>query len=228
MLGILIALIVSWVLLYLFEKKTIRALGFLPVFIRLKQFGIGFLVTTILCVGVQVLETILKSSTWSLNQEMTMGLILEMAFWDLKSVITEELIFRGAILYILIKRLGIFYGILISAMAFGVYHWFSFGIFGNLIPMIIVFIGTGLMGYAWALAFSKTESMAMPIGFHLGWNFTFNTVFSNGPLGNGILLIESKNIISDWFSLIGFWIVPLIVLLFVKRFVSKSNIEFIK
>lgn len=94
--------------------------------------------------------------------------------------------------------------------------------------MLVVFIGTGLMGYAWALAFSKTESIAMPIGLHLGWNFTFNSVFSNGPLGNGIFLSESSKIISDWFSLIGLWIVPLLVLIFVKRFVPKRGIEFTK
>ena len=111
----------------------------------------------------------------------------------------------------------------ISSIAFGIYHWFSFGILGSIIPMIVVFVGTGLMGYAWALSFSKTKSIAMPIGLHFGWNFTFNTVFSNGPLGNGILFSESNNIISDWFSLIGLWVVPIIVLLFVKIVIPQNN-----
>ena len=228
MIGILVAIAISWILLYLIAKKSILALGILPISKSLQQFGIGFLVTSLLCFGVQFLEGILKSSEWFLNQEISANLILEMFVWDLKSVITEELIFRGAILYLLIKKLGILKGILISAIAFGIYHWFSFGIFGNIIPMVIVFIGTGLMGYAWALAFSKTESIAMPIGLHLGWNFTFNTIFSNGPLGNGILLSASDKIISDWFSLIGLWVVPLIVLVFVKKFVPHKKIEFKK
>jgi uncharacterized protein len=228
MIGILAILAISWILLYSTEKKSILALGIYPISERLKQLGIGFLVTSLLCFSVQFLESILKSSDWSLNQGINANLILEMFVWDLKSVITEELIFRGAILYILIKKIGTLKGALISAIAFGIYHWFSFEIFGNIVPMIIVFIGTGLMGYAWALAYSKTESIAMPIGFHLGWNFTFNTVFSNGPLGNGVLLLESNKVISDWFSLIGLWIVPLIVLLFVKKFVPQKKIEFNK
>lgn len=223
MIGVLVAIAISWILLYLIEKKSILALGLIPISKRLQQFGIGFLVTALLCVCVQFLESILKSSEWSINEEINGKLIFDMFYWDSISVITEELVFRGALLYILIKKLGAFKGIIVSAIAFGIYHWFSFGIFGNIIPMFFVFIGTGLMGYAWALAFSKTESIAMPIGLHLGWNFTFNSIFSNGPLGNGILLLESEKLISDWFSLIGLWIVPLIVLLFVKRFVPQKE-----
>jgi hypothetical protein len=53
---------------------------------------------------------------------------------------------------ILINRLGSKKSVLISAITIGVYHWFSHGIFGNLVPMFFVFMGAGLMGYAWALA----------------------------------------------------------------------------
>jgi hypothetical protein len=223
MIGILILLAISWALLYLTERKSILALGIVPIRRRLQQFGIGFLLTSLLCISVQFLEVTLKSSEWHLNKEIDAVLILRMSFWDLKSVITEELIFRGAILYILIRKLGTLKGMWISSIAFGIYHWFSFGILGSIIPMIVVFVGTGLMGYAWALSFSKTKSIAMPIGLHFGWNFTFNTVFSNGPLGNGILFSESNNIISDWFSLIGLWVVPIIVLLFVKIVIPQNN-----
>ncbi len=90
--------------------------------------------------------------------------------------------------------------------------------------MFFVFIGTGLMGYAWALAFSKTRSIFLPIGLHLGWNFTFNTIFSKGPLRNGLIVSEGGNI-SDWFSLIGLWGVPVILLLMIRYWVPKENTE---
>jgi len=228
MIGILAGLIISWILLYAIEKNSILVLGLFPNTQRLLQFGIGFLITALLCICVQLSETVLKSYQWSINEKITGTSILEMLYWDIKSVITEELIFRGAILYILIKKIGTKKGIFISAIAFGMYHWFSYGIFGNIIPMVFIFVGTGLMGYAWALAFSKTESMAMPIGLHLGWNFTFNTIFSNGPLGHGILLSESEKISSSWFSILGLWIVPLIVLIIVIRFVPEKKNELIK
>jgi len=223
MIGILIILVISWALLYLAERKSLLVLGIVPNRKRLQQFGIGFLLTSLLCLSVQFLEINLKSTKWLLNKEIELNLILRMLFWDLKSVITEELIFRGALLYILIQKLGKLKGIIISSIAFGIYHWFTFEILGSIIPMIVVFIGTGLMGYAFALSFSKTKSIAMPIGLHLGWNFTVNTIFSNGPLGNGIILSESNNINSDWFSLIGLWVVPIIILFFVKVSVPQNN-----
>jgi len=226
MIGILVAIAISWLLLYLIEKKNILALGFLPIGKRLKQFLIGFLITGILCVLVQYLESYLKSSTWILNKDITSRIILKSFWWDFKSVLTEELIFRGALLYILIQKTGSRKSILISAIAFGIYHWFSYGVLGNVMAMILVFIGTGLMGYAWAWAFSKTKSIMLPFGLHLGWNFIYNTIFSKGPLGELVLISKGGNELTDWASLLNFIsglvIVPILVLIYVKYFVKKE------
>jgi membrane protease YdiL (CAAX protease family) len=91
--------------------------------------------------------------------------------------------------------------------------------------MFFVFTGTGLMGYAWALAFSKTNSIFMPLGLHLGWNFTFNTIFSKGPLGGGLLISKGGSLISDWFSLVGLWVIPMIVFLIIKYLVQAESCE---
>ena len=227
MIGILVAIAISWLLLYLIEKKNILALGFLPIAKRLKQFLIGFLITGILCVLDQFLETYLKSSTWVLNENITSGIILKSFWWDLKSVLTEELIFRGALLYILIQKVGSRKSILISAIAFGIYHWFSYGVLGNVMAMIFVFIGTGLMGYAWAWAFSKTKSIMLPFGLHLGWNFIYNTIFSNGPLGELLLIQKGGTELTDLPSLLNFIsgliIVPILVLIYIRYFVKTET-----
>jgi len=227
MIGILVAIGISYLLLYLIEKKNILALGFLPIGKRFLQFLIGFLISGILCVLVQYLESYLKSSTWILNKDITSGIILKSFWWDIKSVLTEELIFRGALLYILIQKIGSGRSILISAIAFGIYHWFSYGVLGNIMAMIFVFIGTGLMGYAWAWAFSKTKSIMLPFGLHLGWNFIYNTMFSKGPLGELLLISKGGNELTDWSSILNFIsgliIVPVIVLIYVKYFVETEN-----
>ncbi len=227
MIGILVAIAFSWLLLHLIEKKNILALGFLPIGKRLKQFLIGFLITGTLCVLDQYFEAFLKSSTWILNKDITSGIILKSFWWDVKSVLTEELIFRGALLYILIQKIGSRKSILISAIAFGIYHWFSYGVLGNVMAMILVFIGTGLMGYAWAWAFSKTKSIMLPFGLHLGWNFTYNTIFSKGPLGNLLLISQGGNELADWTSLLNFVsgmvIVPILVLIYVRYFIKKET-----
>ena len=227
MIGILVSLAISWLLLFLIEKENILALGFLPIVKRLKQFLIGFLITGILCVLVQYLESYLKSSTWIVNKDITSGIILKSFWWDFKSVLTEELIFRGALLHILIQKIGSRKSIFISAIAFGIYHWFSYGVLGNVMAMILVFIGTGLMGYAWAWAFSKTKSIMLPFGLHLGWNFIYNTIFSKGPLGELVLISKGGNELTDWATLLNFIsglvIVPILVLIYVKYFVEKET-----
>lgn len=226
MIGILVAIAISWLLLYLIEKKNILVFGFLPIAKRSKQFFIGFLITGILCVLVQYLESYLNSSTWIFNKDITNGIILKSFWWDFKSVLTEELIFRGALLYILIQKIGSRKSILFSAIAFGIYHWFSYGVLGNVMAMILVFIGTGLMGYAWAWAFSKTKSIILPFGLHLGWNFIYNTIFSKGPLGELVLISKGGNELTDWSSLLNFVsglvLVPILVLIYIRYFVKKE------
>lgn len=228
MIGIFVLILISWILLHLIEKKSILALGFLPIYKRLKQFLLGFLITGILCFLVQYIESYLKSSTWILNEYITGNIILKSFWWDIKSVLTEELVFRGALLYILIQKIGSKKSIAISAIAFGIYHWFSYGVLGNIISMILVFIGTGLMGYAWAWAFSKTKSIMLPFGLHLGWNFIYNTIFSKGPIGELVLISKGGNELTDWILLFNFIngliIVPILVLIYVKYFVKKETL----
>ena len=93
--------------------------------------------------------------------------------------------------------------------------------------MILVFIGTGLMGYAWAWAFAKSKSIMLPLGFHLGWNFIHNTIFSKGPLGELVLTSHGGNELSDWTSLLNFILglvlVPTLLLIYVRYFIKEEN-----
>ena len=92
--------------------------------------------------------------------------------------------------------------------------------------MVLVFIGTGLMGYAWAWAFSKTKSIMLPFGLHLGWNFVYNSIFSKGPLGELVLVSQGGTELTDWTSLLNFTsglvIVPILVLIYVRYFVKEE------
>lgn len=229
MLGIVILLALSWLLLHFIENKNLLALGLMPPAKRIRQFTVSFILTALLCFLAQYLEAFFKDSSWVINEKMTTKALFQSAYWDIKSVLSEELVFRGALLYLLIHKMGRKKSILLSAAAFGVYHWFSYGVIGNLIPMLLVFLGTGLMGYAWALAFAKSKTMVIPFGLHLGWNVVYNTVFSKGPLGETLLVSEGGQALSDWISLLNFSIgligVPMLVLAYVAYFV-KTEEEF--
>jgi len=227
--GILIFLALSWALLFFIEKESLLALGFTPLLLRLKQFGLGFLISSFLCLAVTLALSALKAETWLLSDQFNIERLLSSVWYDLKSVFTEELIYRGAILYILIKKLGHKKAVLISAVAFGIYHWFSFGVIGSLFPMIYVLLLTGLMGFVWAYAFAKTKSIMLPFGLHLGWNVISNGLFSNGPLGEIALVasggVEPEGIIMILGLVISVFVPPLVTWLFVKYWYKEYSLS---
>lgn len=222
MLGVLILLLLSWGLLYLVNKQGLEALGFWPLY-RLKFLAQGFGFTALLCLLSQGGLMFLAEQPIQLSENFTWTLLFHASYWDFLSVLTEELLFRGALLLVALKQLPKKrHAFWLSAIAFGVYHWFSYGIFGQWIPMLLIGLGTGIMGYAMALALYKSQSLWAPIGLHLGWNLIYNTVFSKGPLGTVVLApASSVDSLPDWYGLFAFLIGNLVVPWLVLWFVMK-------
>ena len=187
MLGIIVQLAISWILVWLFEKKDPGVLGFRPTRRRILDFILFYLVTTLCCASGFFMRMYF-GERWALNPFFTWKLLAEGLWWHIKSVLYEELIFRGVIFYILIKRLGFSKAIIISAIAFGIYHWFSHEVIGNPKQMVITFVLTGIMGIIYAYGYAKTFSLYIPCAIHLGWNFTQGFIFPQGAIGNGILV----------------------------------------
>lgn len=188
MLGILVQLAISWLIIRVVEKKNLNVLGLYPTQKRLQDFLLFFLVTAACSSSDFIMRMIFAEQQWRLNPDLSFKLILEGIWWNVKSVLFEELIFRGVLLFILIKRLGSWWGIIISSVAFGIYHWFSHETFGNPVQMIITFITTGLMGLVYAYGYAKTFSLYIPIAIHLGWNLIRSVVFSETIIGDQLLV----------------------------------------
>ena len=188
MLGIIVQLALSWLIIWLVEKKDLGVLGFYPTKKRLIDFCIFFLITAACSSSDFIMRMIFAEQRWVLNPNLSFRLILEGVWWNLKSVLFEELIFRGVLLYILIKRIGMWWGIIISSVAFGIYHWFSHETFGEPVPMLITFITTGLMGLIYAYGYAKTFSLYVPIAIHLGWNLVRSVIFSETVIGDQLLV----------------------------------------
>lgn len=227
MVGILVILLLSWILLRFLEKTNLLVLGFLPASKRITQFLTGIIFSAVVLFPVQIVELVTSNSHWILNPEFTFSQLLHSIWWDTKSVLTEELIFRGAVLYILIKRISSKTAILLSAIAFGFYHLFSYNLWGNWVPMILIFLGTGLTGYVWAWAFNKTKSIFLPFGLHLGWNLVQNSILSKGPLGNTLIIFQSDTQGNDTILLIIYLVkligVPLLTFIFFKYWLRKND-----
>ena len=184
MVGIIVQLALSWLIIWTFERGNLKVLGLFPTKRRLIDSAIFFLITAACCASDFIMRMLLAEQEWKLNPGLSFKLIPEGVWWNIKSVLFEELIFRGVLLYILIRKLGAWRGIIISSIAFGIYHWFSYQVLGAPLQMMIIFITAGLMGVLYAYGYSKTFSLYIPIAIHLGWNITRSVIFSETVIGD--------------------------------------------
>ena len=204
MVGLLIIILVSWLLLHFLDKTSIESLGLLPKSERTKKISFGLLISIICCLIYFGSLILLSKSSLTINKDYGLFAALNSLGWITKSVLFEEFLFRGVLLYFGIKYFGTKTACIISAIAFGVYHWFSYNIFGNVGQMIPVFILTFVAGLLFAHSFVQTKSMYLQIGLHLGWNIVTIIVFSQGPLGQQYLIASNGQQIGILMTLVLF------------------------
>ncbi|MFD0750419.1 CPBP family intramembrane glutamic endopeptidase [Mucilaginibacter calamicampi] len=193
MAGLIVELIISWVLLKFILHQNLLVLGFKINSKQLIAIIIGLFIPVVFLVIYLVGISLWVKSTYRLNPLYTFAAFKNASSYVLISVIYEELIFRGALLYILIKKIGTQKALLVSAISFGIYHWFTMGVLGQVVPMLFVFTITAIMGYIFALSFSISRTIFLPMAIHLGYNFTFMIVFSRSNMGEQLLIPMFKN-----------------------------------
>ena len=182
MLGNVIILIVTWLLLRFEHKPLNHVLGLLPAKKALLYFGIGFVGTSLLAILTSYIFSVAANFSWVTTPGLSTSFLLKGFYEVLNSVLYEELVFRSYLLYLAIKFVGEHKANALSAVAFGVYHWFTFGVLGNVGMMVWVLFYTGVWGLMFAYAYSRTRSIALPVGLHLGWNLINQLVFSESQL----------------------------------------------
>jgi uncharacterized protein len=228
MAGIFVELIISWLLLWFIFKKHLTVLGFKPTKNRLQNLGVGLIIAATCCALYHTMTTAFANNSWTFNKSVSSNALLKSSRYALISVLYEELIFRGALLYIAISILGTTKACIISAVCFGIYHWFTFNVFGNPWMMLIVFLMTAIVGFSWAFAFAKTGSLYLPIGLHLGWNFIQTVVFSTGYNGQQILIRTNDNKLAGILMLVAFLFqvlaLPLLTFWYISRLKKKHQL----
>jgi membrane protease YdiL (CAAX protease family) len=218
MIGILVQLLLSWVIIYLYQKGNLSVLGLKHGWKKIFEFSLFLALSAVFSASGFLMRIIFAKEQWVLNPAFSTELFLQGAWWNLKSVLFEEFIFRGVLLFILIDRLGRWRGILISSAAFGVYHWFTQGNWNSPIQLTVIFLVTGVAGILYAYAYVKTNSLYVPVALHFGWNFVQSFVFSSGVIGNGLFVPaqHQPEISVGWFLyFLIFWL-PLFLFLVVN------------
>ncbi len=191
MLQLIGLLAISWLLIWLFEKKNLSVLGLTPGKDRLKYFSILFVVSALLSATAFLLRMYFAKEQYTVSHSLSAKSILLETWYQFRTVLTEELLCRGALLYILIKKIGPSKAILVSSILFAALHWLNAGVWGDLTQMIIVFTFTFLMGLLLAFSYARTFSLLIPFAIHFGWNLTQNYIFPGSATGEHIFILAT-------------------------------------
>ena len=100
-------------------------------------------------------------------------------FWAV--AIREELLFRGYAFQRLIEGTGDWPALVLGAGYFAYAHWGNPGMTGA--TRIWASLNIGLAGILLGLGYLKTRSLALPMGLHLGWNWTQGSLLGFGVSG---------------------------------------------
>lgn len=142
--------------------------------------SVGMLVLTVL--GSMLLGDLDISLTGS--SDAIPGILLTFAALAL-SAFSEELVFRGYPLQILMKPLGPWGSAILISCLFGLIHGRNPG------ATALSVLGTIVAGMALAVAYLRTRSIWLPYGIHLGWNVGLSIV-----LGYPMSGIQTESILT--------------------------------
>jgi len=225
MLQIIILLLVSWLVIWLFEKGNLSVLGLTPTKDRLKYFTILFIVSAILSATAFLLRIYIAKEEYIISQSLTTKSVLLETWYQFRTVLTEVLLCRGVLLYILIKKIGQTKAVIISSIIFAVLHWINAGVWGNLTQMIIVFSFTFMMGLLLAYAYARTFSLLLPFAIHYGWNLTQNYIFPDTATGNHIFTLAAppETVTISYLAFFSMLLLPKISVLLVNYLIVKRH-----
>jgi uncharacterized protein len=94
------------------------------------------------------------------------------------SAVGEEIVFRGVAFRILEECVGTTVALALSAVAFGLVHAGNHG--ATVVSTVAIAAESGLL---LGLAYAATGKLWLPIGLHLGWNFTEGGIFGAAVSG---------------------------------------------
>lgn len=206
--------VILWV--RLFEKRSIKSMGFFTENVDIKRMLMKGCVRAVALVAGILLSYILLKDTVALNElSLSRGFIILIMFigYVFQGSI-EEIIFRGYVLPVITRKFNVYIGVALSSIIFGIVHFGSGYDFPKLICLIIFGVGISIMAIA-------DESLWGVCAFHAVYNFLDNALISSES-EQGIFYIVGNPLINDT---IRFAIVSGIVLLIAMTVLAKKILK---
>ena len=145
----------------------------------LKELPAGFALGVGLFSAVMLLLWVFgvyQPSGWGSVRPLAGGLLIALA-----GAVFEEIVFRGFLFRLTAILLGTWGALALTSVLFGAAHALNRG--ATMASSVAIALEAGvLLGAAYAL----TERLWLPIGLHLGWNFTEGSIFGMAVSGGTV------------------------------------------
>jgi membrane protease YdiL (CAAX protease family) len=174
MLGVLAALALYALSVYLIERRTPDELGLAQL---APELAIGGVLSTTLFSG--LMAVLLANGVYALSGPTAAAPWLPLA--DSTEGAVEELIFRGSVFRLLTRVFGMWGALGLSSGLFGALHVSKPG--ADLMAVLGIILAGGI---PLATLYVLTRRLWASMGYHVGWNFTEAYVFGAHVSGTGV------------------------------------------
>ena len=163
------------------ERRPFTSIGLVPGRRWLLEFLAGSAIGFLLMIVTALIVHGSGGFHWVRNPAIGAHQLLAAAWLYLAVAFNEEILSRGYAFQRLVQGIGPWGGQIIFALLFAYLHWGNPGMHGSTKAWATLNIGLAalLLGLAWI----RTGSLALPIGIHLGWNWTQGSLLGFGVSG---------------------------------------------
>ena len=179
-LPVIFVLLATWICLRL-RKQPLSGIGLWLNGRWLRQFGAGTGLGMAAMLVVVAMIWAVGGATLSLNPDRSLAMLGYGTYVFVFGALMEELLFRGFIFQRLLDGTGVWGAQLIMAAFFALAHWGNPGMHGT--TEVIATLNIAVAALFLGFAYIRTRSLALPIGLHLGWNWTQGTLLGFGVSG---------------------------------------------
>ncbi len=137
--------------------------------------ALGFLLFSAV-LAVLLAARVYHPSGWGSSKHLVNGL-----FFALLAGVTEEILFRGLLFRVSARIIGTWGALIATSALFGLAHLANPG--ATVTSALAIALEAGILLGA---AYAATERLWLPIGLHVGWNFTEGSVYGMSVSGNGM------------------------------------------
>ncbi|MEO8001141.1 MAG: type II CAAX endopeptidase family protein [Arenimonas sp.] len=163
------------------RKETLSSVGFQLDQRWLKEIVWGTLLGTASLLVAAGLIWAFGGVHFELNPTRSISTVAYGFYMFLFVALFEETLFRGFIFQRLLDGTGIWFPQILLAVLFAMGHWDNPGMQGT--TKIFASFELALAAILLGLAYLRTRSLALPIGIHLGWNWSQGHLLGFGVSG---------------------------------------------